>query len=81
VVNCGGGSFKSQLRRADRSGATVALILGASEVEREEVTVKPLRETGAEQQTLSQSDLVDYLARLEPHSDEDSFVRIAEASS
>ncbi|MGD8642706.1 MAG: histidine--tRNA ligase [Chromatiales bacterium] len=81
VVNCGGGSFKSQLRRADRSGATVALILGASEVEREEVTVKPLRETGAEQQTLSQSDLVDYLARLEPRSDEDSLVRIAEASS
>jgi histidyl-tRNA synthetase len=81
VVNCGGGSFKSQLRRADRSGATVALILGASEVEREEVTVKPLRETGAEQQTLSQSDLVDYLARLEPRSDEGLLVRIAEASS
>jgi histidyl-tRNA synthetase len=81
VVNCGGGSFKSQLRRADRSGATVALILGASEVERDEVTVKPLREAGAEQHTLNQSDLVDYLARLEPRSDEGSSVRIVEASS
>jgi len=44
VVNCGGGSFKAQLRRADRSGATLALVLGDEEVARSEVQIKPLRE-------------------------------------
>ncbi|HYW04553.1 MAG TPA: histidine--tRNA ligase [Gammaproteobacteria bacterium] len=43
VVNCGGGSFKAQLRRADRSGASLALVLGDDEVARGEVQVKPLR--------------------------------------
>ncbi len=42
-VNCGGGSFKSQFKRADRSGATVALILGDDELEKQCVGVKWLR--------------------------------------
>lgn len=42
-VNCGGGSFKSQFKRADRSGATVALILGDDELENQCVGVKWLR--------------------------------------
>jgi len=41
--NLGGGGIKAQLKRADRSGAVVALILGDDEVARGIVTVKPLR--------------------------------------
>jgi histidyl-tRNA synthetase len=43
-TNCGGGSFKSQLKRADRSGARVAVILGDDELARGVATLKPLRE-------------------------------------
>ncbi len=44
-TNCGGGSFKSQLKRADRSGARLAVILGDDELARGVATLKPLRET------------------------------------
>jgi histidyl-tRNA synthetase len=44
-TNCGGGSFKSQLKRADRSGALFAVILGDDELARGVATLKPLRET------------------------------------
>lgn len=43
-MNCGGGSFKSQMKRADRSGAAVALILGEEETARQTVAIKPLRD-------------------------------------
>ena len=43
-TNCGGGSFKSQLKRADRSGARLAVILGDDELARGVATLKPLRE-------------------------------------
>jgi histidyl-tRNA synthetase len=43
-ANCGGGSFKSQLKRADRSGARYAVILGDDEVAAQVATLKPLRE-------------------------------------
>ncbi len=49
VVNCGGGSFKAQLRRADRSGAYLALVLGEEEVQRGEVQLKLLREDRPQQ--------------------------------
>jgi len=49
-TNCGGGSFKSQLKRADRSGARLAVILGDDEVARGVATVKPLRENGEQRQ-------------------------------
>jgi histidyl-tRNA synthetase len=52
LVNCGGGKFKSQLKRADLSGANVALIIGEYEAARQEVIIKPLR-SGAEQFTVS----------------------------
>lgn len=42
-THSGGGSFKSQLRRADRSGARFALILGEDEVDRGVAGLKPLR--------------------------------------
>ena len=42
-TNCGGGSFKSQLKRADKSGARFALVLGDAETERRVVGLKSLR--------------------------------------
>ena len=44
-LNLGGGSFKSQLKRADKSGAALAVVLGEEEVARNEAGVKPLRTT------------------------------------
>ena len=46
VVNCGGGSMKSQIKRADKSGAALAVLLGGDEVESGEVSIKYLREEG-----------------------------------
>lgn len=43
LSNCGGGNFKAQLKRADKSGAEIALIIGDDEVEKEVVAVKYLR--------------------------------------
>jgi len=51
VVNAGGGSFKSQMKKADASGARYALLIGADEAAAEAVSVKPLRESG-EQRTV-----------------------------
>ena len=51
VVNAGGGSFKSQMKKADASGARYALLIGADEAAAEAVSVKPLREPG-EQMTV-----------------------------
>jgi histidyl-tRNA synthetase len=44
IQHCGGGSFKSQLKRADASGAAIAVIIGDDEAAAGEVTLKPLRE-------------------------------------
>jgi histidyl-tRNA synthetase len=57
VYNCGGGSFKSQFKKADKSGAMVALILGGDEIAQKTVSIKWLRRE-AEQQTVAQADLV-----------------------
>jgi histidyl-tRNA synthetase len=54
-LHAGGGSFKSQLKKADRSGAGCALVWGEDEVAAGEVLVKPLR--GGEQQRLALSAL------------------------
>jgi histidyl-tRNA synthetase len=48
LLNLGGGNFKSQFRRADRSGARVAVILGDAELERGVAAVKPLRHEGGQ---------------------------------
>lgn len=62
-ANCGGGSFKSQFKRADRSGATVALILGDDEIQNGTVAVKKLRVEG-EQTALPRAAVADYLLTL-----------------
>ncbi|MBI4192202.1 MAG: histidine--tRNA ligase [Betaproteobacteria bacterium] len=46
VFDCSGGSFKSQMKKADASGARYAVIVGDDEVRAQQVSVKPLRETG-----------------------------------
>jgi histidyl-tRNA synthetase len=65
-TNCGGGSFKSQMKRADRSGAQVAVILGDDEVSRGVATVKRLREEGSTQQQVAHAELPAALAGLVP---------------
>ncbi len=59
-LNCGGGSFKSQLKRADKSGAELALILGENELAQNSVAVKPLR-SGGEQLMLERERISGYL--------------------
>lgn len=59
-AHCGGGSFKSQMKKADKSGALFALLLGESEIAESKVTVKDLR-GGTEQVTIAQSELPDWL--------------------
>lgn len=54
VTHMGGGSFKSQMKKADKSGAQLALILGEDEAAKGEVGIKPLR-TDAEQQQVPQA--------------------------
>ncbi len=51
VLHCGGGSFKSQMKKADASGAAVAVIAGDDEVARDELSFKPLREDGEQGRT------------------------------
>lgn len=63
VTHCGGGSFKSQFKKADRSGARYALVLGDDEVAGREAGLKPLREQG-EQHTVSFEALPQRLAEL-----------------
>jgi histidyl-tRNA synthetase len=63
VVNCGGGSFKSQFKRADKSGAILALIMGEDEARDQLIGIKYLR-TEAGQTTLSQSELIPFLQAL-----------------
>lgn len=64
MVNCGGGNFKSQFKRADKSGADVALILGEDEAKAGKLTIKFLREE-SEQQTLSFDEVISWLQSLE----------------
>ncbi|MBM95227.1 MAG: histidine--tRNA ligase [Oceanospirillaceae bacterium] len=59
-THCGAGSFKSQMKKADKSGARFALILGESELENGTVGVKDLRGE-AEQATVNQSDVGPWL--------------------
>ena len=59
-VNCGGGSIKSQMKKADKSGANIAFILGEDEIEKNEITVKFLREK-KEQEVIGLSEVSGYL--------------------
>jgi histidyl-tRNA synthetase len=58
--NLGGGSFKSQFKRADRSGASLALVLGEDELGQGRVTIKHLRD-GSGQEQVALDDLESWL--------------------
>jgi histidyl-tRNA synthetase len=62
-VNCGGGSFKSQFKRADKSGAQVAVILGDEELANGTAGIKQLR-SAAEQQTVALPELATVLRKI-----------------
>ena len=63
VQHLGGGSFKSQFKRADKSGAAWALVYGEAEVAAEQVTLKPLR-ADAEQKTIADTELEVFLEEV-----------------
>lgn len=62
-MGCGGGSFKSQMKKADRSGALVALILGEDELAKNQIAIKPLRGQGEQ----IMCDLADVETQLKPY--------------
>lgn len=64
--HCGGGSFKSQMKKADKSGAAVAVIVGEDEVLSATVGVKFLREERP-QQSVKQQDLTEFLTAYFEH--------------
>jgi histidyl-tRNA synthetase len=62
LFHCGGGSFKTQMKKADASGAAVAVIIGDDEANAGEVTLKPMRPLGEqpnEQTRVRVDDLAD----------------------
>jgi histidyl-tRNA synthetase len=63
LVHCGGGSFKNQFKRADKSGAQIALILGETEIEQQQITIKYLRNEQP-QISVALTKLADYLQPL-----------------
>ena len=63
LTNCGNGSFKSQFKRADRSGAQYALVIGDDEAEQGNVVLKPLRNESG-QQVYAQAETVQCLCEL-----------------
>jgi len=71
LLHCGGGSFKSQMKKADGSGATFAVIIGDDEASTGEVQLKPLREEGAAQVKLKVDDLADAIIGQLIDSDEE----------
>ena len=60
MLHCSGGNFKKQFKRADKSGATLALVLGESEVQNNQVVVKHLLGE-AEQQTIDVANLIEHV--------------------
>lgn len=60
LVNCDGGSFKSQMKRADKSGAACAFIVGDDEVAENKICVKNLRENVV-QQKMNKDELIEFI--------------------
>jgi histidyl-tRNA synthetase len=56
LMHCGGGSFKSQMKKADASGATVAIVIGDDEAQAGEVSIKPMQ--GGEQMRVGAQDIL-----------------------
>ena len=65
VLHAGGGSFKSQMKKADASGARLALITGEDEVRAQEISVKALRKNESQQRISRQGLLEGFAAILQ----------------
>ncbi|WP_234085831.1 histidine--tRNA ligase [Azonexus sp. R2A61] len=71
LLHCGGGSFKSQMKKADASGATFAVVIGDDEAATGEAQLKALREEGIEQRKLKVDDLAEAIIGQLIDSDEE----------
>ncbi|HAO02828.1 MAG TPA: histidine--tRNA ligase, partial [Halomonas sp.] len=65
-LHCGGGSFKSRMKKADKSAAPVAILLGEDELANQTATLKFLRDD-REQQQVAQAALAETLRELLPN--------------
>lgn len=63
ILHCGGGSLKNQFKKADKSGAQIALIIGEQEALDQTIAIKMLREDKPQRQ-IAQSDLTRELQLL-----------------
>ncbi len=72
LLHCGGGSFKSQMKKADGSGAAFAIIIGDDEASTGEAQLKSLRAEGSAQQKLKVDDLAEAIIGQLIDSDADS---------
>ncbi|MCE9679226.1 histidine--tRNA ligase [Shewanella sp. AS1] len=63
MSHCGGGNFKKQMKRADKSGARIAILIGENELANQQVAVKFLREE-KEQELVARDALATYIAEL-----------------
>ena len=71
VVHCGGGSFKSQMKKADSSGAALAVIIGEDEVANGSVALKPLRRALG-QRNVARDTLLDEISEYLFEADDDN---------
>ncbi|NJD25749.1 MAG: histidine--tRNA ligase [Betaproteobacteria bacterium] len=71
LLHCGGGSFKAQMKKADASGATFAVVIGDDEAATGEAQLKVLREEGVEQRKLKVDELADAIIGQLIDSDEE----------
>ena len=62
LTHIGGGSLKSQLKKADKSGAEIGLIIGHTELDSGHIVYKPLR--GGEQEMLTEAALINRISEL-----------------
>ena len=62
-VNMEGASFKSQMKKADKSNAKLAFIIGDNEIEKKSITIKLLREDGSQDDIL-ESNILSYLNEI-----------------
>lgn len=63
-LHCGGGSFKAQMKRADASGAHLAVIIGDIEAAANEVSLKPLRDESQQQRRVAFDQLAEAIGEL-----------------
>ena len=63
VLHVNGGKLKARMKKADRAGARVAILIGANEAEAKKVTIKPLR-TNDQQITCDEHELKEILREM-----------------